>query len=37
MRYIDLNMVRAGVVTHPSAWAWCGYEELVGERQRYRC
>ena len=36
MRYIDLNMVRAGKVTHPSAWAWCGYRELVGDRRRYR-
>jgi len=36
MRYIDLNMVRAGVVRHPGDWKWCGYSELVGERQRYR-
>jgi putative transposase len=36
MRYIDLNMVRAGVVGDPSHWAWCGYGELVGTRQRYR-
>jgi len=36
MRYVDLNMVRAGVVRHPSDWQWCGYQELVGERQRYR-
>jgi putative transposase len=36
MKYIDLNMVRARVVTHPSEWQWCGYEELVGVRQRYR-
>jgi putative transposase len=33
LRYIDLNMVRAGVVSHPSEWAWCGYQELVGERE----
>ena len=36
MKYVDLNMVRAGVVRHPSEWEWCGYRELVGERQRYR-
>ncbi|MBN2318275.1 MAG: transposase [Acidobacteria bacterium] len=36
LRYIDLNMVRAGVVTHPGSWPWCGYHELVGERKRYR-
>jgi putative transposase len=35
MKYIDLNMVRAGVVRHPRDWEWCGYRELVGERQRY--
>ena len=33
--YIDLNMVRAGVVKHPSDWSWSGFEELVGTRQRY--
>ena len=37
MKYIDLNMVRAGVVGHPSQWEWCGYRELMGQRQRYRC
>ena len=36
LRYIDLNMVRAGVVSHPSEWAWCSYHELVGNRQRFR-
>lgn len=36
MKYIDLNMVRAGVVSHPAKWRWCGYDELVGRRQRYR-
>jgi putative transposase len=36
LRYIDLNMVRAGVVCHPDEWAWCGYHELVGNRKRYR-
>jgi putative transposase len=36
LRYVDLNMVRAGVVTHPTQWRWCGYDELVGQRARYR-
>jgi putative transposase len=36
MRYIDLNMVRAGAVDHPQDWRWCSYHELVGKRQRYR-
>ncbi len=36
LRYIDLNMVRAGVVSHPRDWSWCGYRELTGLRQRYR-
>jgi putative transposase len=34
--YIDLNMVRAGAVTRPDDWAWCGYQELMGLRKRYR-
>ena len=36
LRYVDLNMVRAGKVKHPSAWRWCSYDELTGQRQRYR-
>jgi putative transposase len=36
LRYTDLNMVRAGVVSHPSERGWCGYQELVGMRERYR-
>jgi len=36
MRYIDLNMVRAGVVRHPADWPWCGYQEIALHRQRYR-
>ncbi|MCB1068859.1 MAG: transposase [Kiritimatiellae bacterium] len=36
MRYIDLNMVRAGVVSHPAEWAWTGYREIAGLRCRYR-
>jgi putative transposase len=35
LRYVDLNMVRAGVVDHPSQWRWCGYDELIGKRARY--
>jgi REP element-mobilizing transposase RayT len=33
--YIDLNMVRAGVVNHPSEWSFCGYNEIQNPRQRY--
>ena len=36
LRYVDLNMVRAGKVEHPSKWRWCGYDELTGTRKRYR-
>lgn len=34
--YIDLNMVRAGVVSHPGEWRESGYSELLSKRQRYR-
>ena len=34
--YIDLNMVRAGVVKHPQDWEWTAYRELMGGRGRYR-
>jgi len=34
--YIDLNMVRAGVVAHPGDWAESGFAELVSNRQRYQ-
>jgi REP element-mobilizing transposase RayT len=33
--YIDLNMVRAGVVRHPSEWAFGGYTEIQNPKQRY--
>jgi putative transposase len=33
--YIDLNMVRAGIVNHPSEWAFCGYNEIQAPRERY--
>jgi putative transposase len=34
--YIDLNMVRAGVVAHPAHWEVGGYHEIQEERLRYR-
>ena len=33
--YIDLNMVRAGVVNHPSKWAHSGYVEIQKPPKRY--
>jgi putative transposase len=33
--YIDLNMVRAGVVNHPSEWNFSGYNEIQKPRERY--
>jgi len=33
--YIDMNMVRAGVVKHPRQWKWSGHHELIGLRKRY--
>jgi len=35
MVYIDMNMVRAGVVNHPEEWTFCGYHEIQNPRQRY--
>ena len=32
--YIDLNMVRAGVVDHPSQWEYGSYNEFTGKTQR---
>ena len=32
--YIDMNMVRAGVVTHPQQWEFCGYNEIQMPRKR---
>jgi len=34
--YIELNMVRCGVVSHPREWRWVGYPEIMGVRTRYR-
>ncbi len=36
MIYIDLNMVRARVVNHPSDWPFTGYNEILSNRERYR-
>jgi REP element-mobilizing transposase RayT len=33
--YIDLNMVRAGVVRHPAAWVHGGYRAIHNPRERY--
>jgi len=32
--YIDLNMVRAGVVNHPSQWLHSGYNEIQRPRRK---
>lgn len=29
LTYIDINMVRAGIVGHPREWPYCGYDELM--------
>ena len=34
--YVDLNMVRAGVVKHPSEWKHGSHAEFTGTRKRYR-
>ncbi len=36
LTYVDLNMVRAGVVSHPRGWAQAGFHEILRPRQRYR-
>ncbi len=35
LTYIDLNMVRAGVVSSPDDWPDSGYAELRNDKQRY--
>ena len=35
MIYIDLNMIRAGVVKHPSEWKESGYNEIMNPPKRY--
>jgi putative transposase len=32
--YIDLNMVRNGVASHPSEWSFCGYNEIQNPRKK---
>ena len=34
--YIDLNMVRVGVVKHPSDWEFGGYNEINYPRRKFR-
>lgn len=34
--YIDLKMVRAGVVTYPEQWPDCGYVEIQHRSARWR-
>ena len=34
--YIDLNMVRAEAVRHPSEWKFSGFNEIQKPRRRYR-
>jgi putative transposase len=34
--YVDLNMVRAGAVSHPAEWEHGGYREIQSPRNRYR-
>ncbi len=36
LKYIELNMVRCGVVNHPRDWQWSGYAELMGNWKRNR-
>ncbi len=35
LTYIDLNMVRAGVVIHPEEWLYGGYNEIQEPKARY--
>jgi putative transposase len=34
MAYIDTNMVRAGVVSHPAMWPFCGFNEIQERRKK---
>ena len=34
MVYLDTNMVRAGVVSHPSMWPFSGYNEIQEPRRK---
>jgi len=31
--YIDMNMVRAGVVEHATQWEFCGYNEIQSPKK----
>jgi REP element-mobilizing transposase RayT len=33
LTYIDMNMVRTGVIQHPSEWKWSGYNEIQNQKQ----
>ncbi|MFA6013088.1 MAG: transposase [Desulfobacteraceae bacterium] len=33
--YIDMNMVRAGVVNHPLEWEFSGFNEIQNPKKRY--
>jgi putative transposase len=33
--YIDLNIVRAGVVSHPTEWPFSGFYEIQNERKKF--
>ncbi len=35
LAYIDLNMVRVGVVRHPCEWMFGGYHQIQNPKQRY--
>ena len=35
MVYIDMNMVRTGIVSHPLEWEFCGYNEIQNPKKRY--
>lgn len=36
LRYVDLNMVRAGVLSHPEEWPNCEYAEIQPPKVRWR-
>lgn len=36
LTYIDMNMVRARVCSHPAEWPYCGYEELFRQKSDQR-
>ncbi len=33
--YIDVNMVRTGVVENPFDWKYCGLHEIINPKKRY--